>query len=672
MPGSFGPHPLHHRRYANNWVRRIGRDWLAASRVIVPLKSLLEGEQIPDVEATSRSDHGLSITVGSQGAGRTRSLALGEGVQQHVLIAGKTGSGKSTLLHSIITGGAALYRPDQLQYYLLDFKKGVEFKVYADNGLPHARVIGIESEREFGRSVLQRLDEELTSRGEQFRQASVQEMSEFRARHPDVDLPRIILVVDEFQELFTRDDALASDCTALLDRLVRQGRSFGIHIILSSQSLAGANSLPRATLGQMAVRIAMQCSESDAALILADDNTAARLLSRPGEAIYNDASGLIEGNHPFQVAWLEPNEHESMLKDISLRDAAFGDALGPPIIFEGNRPSRFTAKLAQQAIQSASSSDTLVGLLGEAVQLGPPTKLSLQKDNGRNAMLVAPAQQRVGVVTSIIASVLAFRRDCALRLIDGSRADDGPSVNDWLRSELIAGIEELPSIRTIRNRDAETAMLDLVSIVSGRLALEKGESSEPANEPSQAAPDPFQATFSLDQPDQPGLSRPQPMAPPSTQDGSHVPEYRAEDDKGEPILVVVDSLDRIRDLRQDESMDFTLDASSAMTGSKAFQTVLRDGPSVGVFVLVTMASAETLSRWLPRKSHRDLELRMLGPINAADSALLIDSPAASDLSPATMILYDDADGRTLKFRLCDPPSKLELQELLATENQAAS
>ncbi len=169
--------------------------------------------------------------------------------------------------------------------------------------MPHARVIGIESEREFGRSVLQRLDAELQQRGEKFRAAGVQELGEFREVTGE-SMPRIMLVVDEFQELFVRDDRLAGDCTMLLDRLVRQGRSFGMHVVFSSQSLAGAYSLPRATLGQMAVRIAMQCSESDAALILSDDNTAARLISRPGEAIYNDAGGLVEGNQPFQVAWL--------------------------------------------------------------------------------------------------------------------------------------------------------------------------------------------------------------------------------------------------------------------------------------------------------------------------------------------------------------------------------
>ena len=75
-------------------------------------------------------------------------------------------------------------------------------------------------------------------------------------------------------------------------------------------------SLARSTIDQMAVRIALQCSENDAHLILSEDNSAARLLSRPGEAIYNDANGLVEGNNPFQVVWLDDARRETYLEDI--------------------------------------------------------------------------------------------------------------------------------------------------------------------------------------------------------------------------------------------------------------------------------------------------------------------------------------------------------------------
>ena len=115
-----------------------------------------------------------------------------------------------------------------------------------------------------------------------------------------------------------------------------KGRAFGIHVLLGSQTLAGAYSLARSTIGQMAVRIALQCSESDAHLILSEDNTAARLLSRPGEAIYNDANGLFEGNHPFQVVWLSDHLRESYLERVAALARAKQMSLPTPIIFEGN------------------------------------------------------------------------------------------------------------------------------------------------------------------------------------------------------------------------------------------------------------------------------------------------------------------------------------------------
>ncbi len=648
----FWPAPPPPAEVRESLIRRIGKSSLEAARVVVELESLLPSGHIAKRGETDSTDSGIAITIGSQGAGRTRKLLLGEGVRQHVLIAGKTGSGKSTLLHSIITAGAAQYEPDQLQFYLLDFKKGVEFKIYSDMRLPHARIIGIESEREFGRSVLQRLDAELASRGEAFRDAGAQELAEFRTRQPDASMPRVMLVIDEFQELFTRDDTLAADCTALLDRLVRQGRSFGIHVVLSSQSLAGANSLPRATLGQMAVRVAMQCSESDAALILADDNTAARLLSRPGEAIYNDASGLLEGNHPFQVAWLGPQEHASMLKEIATRDFAYCESLGPSVVFEGNRATRFTAKLAKAALAALGPADKVAGLLGESVVLGPPTTLRFQADTGRNAVIVATPKMRVSILSTFIASAIGHTPDLSIVVFDGSRADDGQSIADWIGSSAVAA-------KIVRNRDSATEMIALAKLVELRLAKEAGHDVET---PSAAPPEHarFTGTFSLDDPtDGSGET-------PNLQPNS---EPEMIEDDGNPMLVVVDAIDRLRDLRQSESLDFSLDAAYKQSGSKALQTVLRDGPAAGVFVVVTLPSAEVFTRWLPRQSQNDLELRMIGPISPADSSLLIDSPAAAELSPATMILYDDADGRTTKFRICDPPTREEIEIL--QESQSA-
>ena len=259
----------------------------------------------------------LRVPIGKSGATRLQSLRLGVGVAQHALIAGKTGSGKSNLMHTIVTNLAMWHSPDEVEFYLIDFKKGVEFKAYVTSQLPHARAIAVESDREFGLSVLQRVDAELSRRGTMFRDVGAQEIGAFRDKTGQ-KLPRCILLIDEFQEFFTEDDKLSQEAASLMDRLVRQGRAFGVHLVLGSQTIGGGSGIGRSTLGQIAVRVALQCSEADSQLILGDNNSAARLLTRPGEAIYNDAGGLVEANSPFQIAYLPDDAREPYLEQVRL------------------------------------------------------------------------------------------------------------------------------------------------------------------------------------------------------------------------------------------------------------------------------------------------------------------------------------------------------------------
>ena len=381
-------------------VRAVGHEVRDAGRVEVPFHCVVPSQ---DAWWTCDSRGGIDVPLGRAGAMKLQNLDLGRGTSQHVLISGKTGSGKSTLLHVLITNVALRYSPDEVELYLVDFKKGVEFKAYARHQLPHARVIAIESEREFGLSVLQRLDAELRSRGDQFRRLGVQDLKSFRNAQPEEKLARILLMIDEFQELFVEDDRIAQEAALLLDRLVRQGRAFGIHVLLGSQTLGGAYSLARSTIGQMAVRIALQCSEADAHLILSEENTAARLLTRPGEAIYNDANGLFEGNHPFQIVWLSDDERDDYLRRLSefsgrrnLRDPEYR-VPRPPIVFEGNVPADQGENPDLQASLAAAvwppACPEAHFWLGSAVAIKGPTSALFARQAGSNLLLAGHREE---------------------------------------------------------------------------------------------------------------------------------------------------------------------------------------------------------------------------------------------------------------------------------------
>ena len=346
-------------------VHKIGKSNIDSNRVQVPFSQV---SPPPGEEWTEETTNELRVAIGRTGATKLQYLAIGKGTRQHALFAGKTGSGKSTLFHVIITNLALTCSPEEIEFYLIDFKKGVEFKCYATKHLPHAKVVAIESDREFALSVLQRVDEELRRRGDMFRKLGVQDVAGYKREGGSEPMPRTLLLIDEFQEFFVEDDAVAQGASLLFDRIVRQGRAFGIHVLLGSQSLGGAYTLPRTTMGQMGVRVALQCNEADAYLIMDESNSAPRLLSRPGEGIYNDSAGAIEGNSPFQVVWLPDDERDVWLDRVQAVADSIRTSVIPDRLFSrathlptsrktsccGQRSKRFRPKPRSRAMRGSA------------------------------------------------------------------------------------------------------------------------------------------------------------------------------------------------------------------------------------------------------------------------------------------------------------------------------
>ncbi len=385
-------------------IHAVGKRSIDSNRVEVPFSQIAPK---PGEFWTNDTTNELRIAIGRTGATKHQYLAIGKGTRQHALFAGKTGSGKSTLFHVIITNLALACSPEQVEFYLIDFKKGVEFKCYSAKRLPHARVIAIESDREFGLSVLQRVDEELRRRGDMFRKLGVQDLAGYKRAGGAEPMPRSLLLIDEFQEFFIEDDSVSQSASMLFDRIIRQGRAFGIHVLLGSQTLGGAYSLARATLGQMVIRVALQCNEADAYLIMDDNNPAPRLLSRPGEGIYNDAAGAVEGNSPFQVVWLPDDERDAWLDKV--RDLAKGRHDAQPVVFEGNSPADIREN---GPLRAALEARPVVPPAAARVWLGAPnsikgpTEAVFQRQSGSNLLIIG--QREENALTLLGVSLLAL------------------------------------------------------------------------------------------------------------------------------------------------------------------------------------------------------------------------------------------------------------------------
>ncbi len=573
-------------------LQSIGRQCAGAGRVEVPFETVAPPE---GKWASLSSETGVHIPLGRSGADKLQCLELGRGTSQHALIAGKTGSGKSTLFHVMITNSALWYGPRELELYLIDFKKGVEFKRFANHRLPHARVIAIESDREFGLSVLRRIDRELGERADLYRAAGVQDFAGYRKHGKGDYLPRTLLLIDEFQEFFTEEDATAQEAALLLDRIVRQGRAFGVHVILGSQTLGGSYTLAKTTLGQMGIRIALQCNEADSLLILGDDNPAARLLSRPGEAIYNDMSGMIEGNSPFQVVWMSDAIEDKYLA--RLRAHADQEGWEPreaTTVFEGNLPADIGQNvLLRKSLAKPWSGDGVPrAWVGEANAIKGPTEVRFQRQAGANLLVVGQQRESAtAVVQSILLSLASFHAPKSARfiLVDGTP----PEVAEARRlTDLAAALPH--EVEIVDYAKIPQLMEDLDALVKSR--------------------------------DESGGS------------GSL------------PVYLFIHDLQRFRKLRQSDEFDLGGGEGDKPSTDKCLVNVLTEGPARGVFTATWCDSLGNLKRTFSQKTLREFGMRILFQMSGSDSSELIDTPAAAKLGLYRGLLFVEEEGTVEKFR----------------------
>lgn len=361
------------------------------------------------VEPDKVSADELIIPLGIKGQGNIVNMILGRGgsdTRHHVLIEGSTGAGKSVFLHTLITSAIINYAPDELQLYLMDYKDGVEFKIYSDYDLPSLRLISVQSERMFGLKVFQALVQEMEERLNMFKNIlpndSVPNISSYRSK-TGKKIPRKLLIIDEYERLIMEDDEISKECTNFLRLLVKQGRAAGIHVILATQTF----NLPEDIKSQMCVRFAFQGSNN----ILNSDNTGvSQLKDGPeGQAVFNDGKGHKDYNKIFQVAYIE-NEQHMLLRELEDTKNHCGITEDAKILYtniEDNPKHPFNLMIKNQVSERMEFNKRYQLFIGESYDLSSKTSIGLNVGKDNNLLIAGQDEQLARrIVTFSILSIL--------------------------------------------------------------------------------------------------------------------------------------------------------------------------------------------------------------------------------------------------------------------------
>lgn len=434
----------------------------AAERVTITYDDVMDGlPQMPERWFGYSDRQGLSVPFALSGANKVLSLELASDAlspKYHTLVTGMIGSGKSTLLHTLIMGLLMKYSPEDVQIYLMDFKDGVEFKVYTEYNLKNFRAISIDTEPEFGLAVLKKIEAEMQARNNIFKQEGCRGLEGYRREmaekgNPHHGMPRTILIIDEFQEAFGRsDDPVMSEAAEIIKRLTLVGRAPAIYLIMATQDIKNAAALPETVYNQFETRIALKSSPDSARIILPDNPMADQLINLDkGVAIFNASAGNKDHNVQCRIAFCSEDEQRALLEQIAQKQAAadFQVTGGTRLLLSSIQDDRSNPLNHFEETGEIDQNDMSLGyrlFVGEPLSLENNFHPQLLSCRGKNLLLTGNDQQRARITTAFIMGSLLYETlrqqdtstEPAITLFDLS--SDAPQ--DDMFGQLVRGLPE--------------------------------------------------------------------------------------------------------------------------------------------------------------------------------------------------------------------------------------
>lgn len=270
-------------------------------------------------------------------------------------------------------------------------------------------------------------------------------------------------MIDEFHVLFEGDDRYVDEAVERMSRLAKQGRAYGIHLLLASQTTSGVRGLAikgDSIFAQFPLRLSLKNTPQESQAILSEGNKAASELTYRGEVILNRNFGTDpEGSNVRGLAaFAEPNA----MADLQERLWRLGHGT-PPLLFVGSDYATWDPMLDSAP---PGRPGQLTMLLGRPIEVTTkPTVITLEQDADQAVAVLGPDVRVAGAaLNSLVRSAVPqlAAEGGSLVILDGLGGDDA----GWM--DAVESDARVRGVAVLRVGRAEIAGT-LVDVIGPRL-----------------------------------------------------------------------------------------------------------------------------------------------------------------------------------------------------------
>jgi len=295
------------------------------NRIIKHLLSQFEQKEQDDIKQDF-----LSVPIGDMGTAKLY-FKMGLKSQNYsAFITGMTGSGKSNLINQIITEIAINYTVKEIELYLMDYNEGgLEFNKFIKHPNCKKLFLDCNGNPEIAYDMLEEFSGYMSQRGELLKSKGLSNIDSYNLKYPDNKLPYKVLIIDEVQDMFSDQWKSNNSFNALLTKIVKKGRKYGLHLILLTQEL-GSTSIDKAVINQMGLVVSLRLKKELEGMKIFNDKEAYNQVTKllPYHLLYSSFGKLSKA----KAIELKEDKIKHILDDI--RNARKADEVVTPIVLQ--------------------------------------------------------------------------------------------------------------------------------------------------------------------------------------------------------------------------------------------------------------------------------------------------------------------------------------------------